>query len=461
MTAELTGLTATEMLASYRTRSLSPVEVTQACLDRIDQTDQVVNAFSMVDGDAALAQARESAERWANARPAGLLDGVPVAVKDMFVTKDWPTLKGSNAFDADAPAEHDAPVVTALKRHGAVLPGKTTTPEFAWKGVTDSARHGVTRNPWDPSKTAGGSSGGSAAAVSLGQVPLALGTDGGGSIRIPGAFCSVTGIKPTYGTVPLWPVSPFGTLAHAGPMSRTVMDTALLLDVMAAPDHRDWTALAPTRGSFRENLDGGVADVRIAFSVDLGFVDIDPHVAAVVQQAVAAFTELGAHVEAVDPGFTDPREDFETLWHTGAAFATRGMDIDDPGLAEICADGRSRSAMDYLEATARRGELGVAMGAFHEDWDLLVTPTVPITAFEAGHEVPPGSSDPRWPSWTPFTYPFNLTQQPAVTVPCGFDAQGLPIGLQIVGPRHADSLVLRAAAAYESENPIYRQQPAL
>jgi aspartyl-tRNA(Asn)/glutamyl-tRNA(Gln) amidotransferase subunit A len=380
-----------------------------------------------------------------------------VAIKDVFPTRGWPTLRGSRAIDPAGPWEDDAPAVAALRRHGAVLPGKTTTPEFGWKGVTDSPLHGVTRNPWDLSRTAGGSSGGSSAALTAGMVPLALGTDGGGSIRIPCGFCGLPGIKPTYGRVPAWPASPFGTVAHAGPMARTVTDVALLLDVLSEPDPRDWSALPPPERSFLDGLEDGVRGLRVAFSPDLGYVDVDPEVAAAVVRAVEALADLGAHVDRADPGFDDPRETFDALWSGGAAKLVADLgspaDVFDPGFAAMAAVGGARSLVDYLREVARRDELGIRMSRFYADWDLLVTPTLPIPAFEAGVEVPEGWPGRGWPSWTPFTYPFNLTQQPAATIPCGFTAAGLPIGLHIVGPRYADALVLRAARAYEAAHP--------
>ncbi len=448
------ALTAAELIAAYRAGDLSPVEATEDCLARIERRDPELNAFCLVDGERALADARGSEARWARGEPAGPLDGVPVGVKDLLVTRGWPTLRGSKAVDPAGPWEDDAPVVAALRRSGAVLPGKTTTPELGWKGVTDSALEGVTRNPWDPAKTPGGSSGGSSAAIAAGMVPLALGTDGGGSIRIPCGFSGLAGLKPTFGRVPAWPASPFGPVAHVGPMARTVTDTALLLDVMAEPDARDWQALPPARTSFAAGIDDGAEGLRLAFSPELGYAAVDPEVAAIVNRAALAFAELGAHVELADPGFADPREAFDVLWHSGAARAVALTgDVDDPGLCEIAAAGRGHAATDYIAALQARDALALEMSLFHEQWDLLLTPTLPIPAFEAGRETPEGASDPRWPGWPPFTYPFNMTQQPAATVPCGFTEAGLPVGLQIVGPRHADALVLRAARAYEAAHP--------
>ena len=449
-------LPAAELVAAYAARELSPVDVAEAALRRIAAGDDELNAFCLVDPEPAEAEAEASEARWARGEPAGPLDGVPVAIKDLLLTRGWPTLRGSTAIDPDGPWEDDAPVVAALRRSGAILAGKTTTPELGWKGVTDSRLTGVTRNPWDPSKTPGGSSGGSAAALAAGMVALALGTDGGGSIRIPCAFCGLPGLKATFGRVPAWPASPFGPVSHVGPMARTVTDLALLLDVIAAPDARDWQQLPPATRSFAAGIEDGVAGLRIAFSPGLGHAAVDPEVASLVARAAHAFAALGARVEQVDPGFADPRETFDVLWSTGAARAVAALpttDGVDPGLAEMAAQGRTHSGLDYLRACGERDQLAIAMSRFHEAWDLLLTPAMPIAAFEAGREVPEGSADPRWPGWTPFTYPFNLTQQPAATVPCGFTEAGLPVGLQIVGPRHADALVLRAARSYERAHP--------
>lgn len=461
---DITRLTAHELVDAYRERRLSPVRATEAALARIDALDTEVNAFCLVEAETSLDAARDSEARWADGRPAGLLDGVPVAVKDVFLTRGWPTRKGSEAIGADGPWNEDAPAVARLREHGAVLSGKTTTPELGWKGVTDSPLTGVTGNPWDPRRTAGGSSGGSAAAVVLGMSPLATGTDGGGSIRIPAGFSGLAGIKPTFGRVPHYPSSPFGTLAHAGPMARTVADVALFLDVMAKPDPRDWRALPPPRKRFTEQLDGDIEGVRVAFSPTLGFAELDDEVERSVRQAVEELEALGAQVEETDPGFADPIDYFNVLWYAGTATALAGFDEDerqkmDPGLREVAEIGAGYSAVDWLRAAARRNELGVAMSAFHQTYDLLVTPTLPIPAFDAGVEVPAGWPKPRWTSWTPFTYPFNLTQQPAASVPCGLTSEGLPVGLQIVGDRHADALVLRAADAYERTDPMGTATP--
>ncbi len=462
--AELAYVSAVDLVDRYRSGALSPVEATEAVLARVEAANDRVNAFCLVDADRALASARESQERWQRGEPAGPLDGVPVSIKDLILTAGWPTLRGSRTIDPAGPWELDAPCVARLRESGAVLFGKTTTPELGWKGVTDNPLTGVTGNPWDPAKTSGGSSGGSAAAVALGMGPLSVGTDGGGSVRIPGGCCGIVALKPTYGRVPHWPASPFGTLAHAGPMTWTVTDAALLLDVLAGPDPRDWSALPPPAGSYADGLDTGVAGMRVAASLDLGYVDVDPEVADAFAAAVAAFRELGAEVDEVDPGFADPVDAFHELWFPGAAKIVAALSDEqraliDPGLDEIAAEGEEMSALDYLAGVAERMALGVRMGAFHRTYDLLLTPTLPLPAFAAGREVPDGSREPRWTSWSPYSYPFNMTQQPAATVPCGFTAAGLPVGLQVVGPRHADATVLRACRAFEQARPWHDRRP--
>ncbi|MGW2958214.1 amidase [Streptomyces sp. NPDC001220] len=454
---DLTDLTARQLLDGYRSGEFGPVEAVRAALERASRIQPEVNAFVRLTEEDALAQAAESAERWRRGEPRGLVDGVPVTVKDILLMRGHPTLRGSRTISADGSWDEDAPSVARLREHGAVFIGKTTTPEYGWKGVTDSPLSGITRNPYDPSRTAGGSSGGSAAAVALGAGPLSLGTDGGGSVRIPAAFCGVFALKPTYGRVPLYPASAFGTLSHVGPMTRDAADAALLLDVIGTPDARDWSALGPAPGPFTAGLSGGVRGLRVAFSPTLGGqVAVGPGVAAAVRRAVTRLAELGAYVEETDPDFSDPVEAFHALWFAGAARVTQRLspeqrELLDPGLREICGQGARLSALEYLAAVDVRMDLGRRMGLFHERYDLLVTPTLPITAFEAGAEVPENAGFRRWTGWTPFTYPFNLTQQPAATVPVGVDGAGLPVGLQLVAARHRDDLVLRAAhALYEA-----------
>ncbi|CCF64528.1 putative glutamyl-tRNA(Gln) amidotransferase subunit A (Glu-ADT subunit A) [Nocardia cyriacigeorgica GUH-2] len=444
------AMTAVELVSAYTAGALSPVEATEAILAAIAERDGALNAYCLVDPDRALVQAKESEGRWQAGHARGLLDGVPISIKDVFLTEGWPTRRGSTCIDPAGPWPVDSPVAARLREDGMVLLGKTTTPEIAWKAVTDSPLTGVTRNPVDPALTAGGSSGGSAAAVAAGLGPVSVGTDGGGSVRIPASFCGIVGFKPTHGRIPLYPASPFGPLAHAGPMARTVEDAALLMDILSLPDPRDPTALAPTLSTFRSQMQRDVRGITVAWSPTLGFADVDPEVAAIVESAVQRLGAAELRVVPADPGFGDPREAFEVLWAVGAAamlasFGPEARERVDPGLRRVWELGESLSGVDYLAARETAAAVGIAMGLFHTAYDVLITPTMPITAFSAGHDVPPGSDLTGWPQWTPFTYPFNLSQQPAISIPVGTTAAGLPVGMQIVGPRHSDDLVLAVA----------------
>ena len=458
MATDPADFSATELLAAYRAKRLSPVEATRAVLSRVEALNPVLNCFCFLDPESALANARESEARWMKGEPRGLVDGVPTSIKDLLYTKGWPTLRGSKTVDPRGPWNDDAPCVARLREHGAVLLGKTATPEFGWKGVTDGPLSGITRNPWNPKMTPGGSSGGGAAAVSSGMGPLTVGTDGGGSIRIPCAFTGLVGIKPSFGRVPAWPLSPMGTVAHAGPMTRSVADAALMMNVITLPDSRDWHSLPWDPRDYRVGLEDGVKGLRIAYSADLGYAQVDPEVAKIVKKAVRAFSDLGAIVENEDPGFDGALQLFAEHWFPGAASVVRGIPaakrkLMDKGLLEVARDGEKVTTAQYLDAMKRRGALGELMNHFHSRFDLLVTPTVPLPAFKAGREVSGLMKEKRWTDWTPFSYPFNLTQQPAATVPCGLTKAGLPVGLHIVGPRYLDALVLRAARAFESTHP--------
>lgn len=458
-------LPATELLKHYRRKSLSPVEVTKAILARIEAVDKHVNAFCLVDAEAALAAARASEARWMQREPRGMVDGVPATVKDLILSEDWPTLRGSKTVARNQNWPEDAPAVARLREEGAVLLGKTTTPEYGWKGVTDSPLTGITRNPWDTSKTPGGSSGGAAAAAALGMGCLHIGTDGGGSIRMPAGFTGIFGLKAHFGRVPAFPASPMGTLSHVGPMTRTVGDTALMMNAIAMPDARDWFSLPYDGRDYRIGLEDGVEGLRIAYSPALGYAKVDPEIAEAVKRAVQVFVDMGAEVDEVDPGFEDPALVFRTHWYFGAANLYRKLTPEqrklmDPGFVEVAEEGLTYTSEQIAKAAEARSALGLTMNLFHESYDLLLTPTLPLPAFEAGIEFPAGKGFTRWPDWSPFSHPFNLTQQPAASAPCGFTKAGLPIGLQIVGPAHADSLVLQAARAYEAAHPFVMPKAA-
>ncbi len=463
MSTELTNLSAIALIDRYRNRTLSPVEVTTAALERIDRYEPQVNAFALVDREKALADARASEARWQKGEPLGAVDGIPTTVKDLLLTKGWPTLRGSKAIFPDRPWEEDAPAVAHLRSRGAVFLGKTTTSEFGWKGVTESPLTGITRNPWNLDLTPGGSSGGAAVAAALGLGTLHVSTDGGGSTRLPAAFTGVFGFKPTFGRVAGYPSAHTTTLFHIGATTRTVEDAALLLNAIAHPDTRDWHALPVDATDYLQNLAQGVAGLRIAYSPDFGYAAVDPEVAALVASAVKVFTDLGAIVEEVDPIFENPYPIFRIFWITSAAkllrsFAAAQRELVEVGLQASAEAGEHISLEEYQNAIDARESLGRHLSLFHQKYDLLLSPTVPIAAFPVRQGSPQSDLYPQGLNWTPFTYPFNLTQQPAASVPVGFTQAGLPVGLQIVGAKYRDALVLRAARAYETVHPFARPE---
>ncbi len=455
---------AAKLVKGYARKKFSPVEVAQSCLAQIERHDKSLNAMVQVRPEEALAAARESEKRWLRGEPQGPVDGVPALVKDLLLVRGWPTLRGSRTVDKSQAWDQDAPSVARLRECGAVFLGSTTTPEFGWKGVTDSPLTGITRNPWDKTKTPGGSSGGSAAAAAAGYAPLTLGTDGGGSIRIPAGFTGIFGHKPSFGRVPAWPLSPFGTVAHVGPMTRSVKDACLMMNVIAQPDARDWHSLPYDGVDYTARLGKGIKGLRIAFSPALGYVEVDPEIASLVRNAVKVLEEMGARVEEKDPGFTDPAPCFRVLWWAGARALLGKLPADkrkllDPALADVVDQAKSITLDEYQEAARERGLLGSQMRQFMEGYDLLVTPTLPIPAFEAGKLSPAPDKTGKWVNWTPFSYPFNLTQQPAASVPCGFTPQGLPAGLHLVGRMFDDRTVLNVAHAYERATQWHKAKP--
>ncbi len=466
MTTDLTQCPAHELIGLYRSGQASPVEATQAVLSRIDRLNPQLNAFCLVDADAALSAARASEARWQAHRrsgaPVGELEGVPTSIKDLILTRGWPTLRGSRTIDPKQPWDIDAPATARLREAGAVLLGKTTTPEFGCKGETNSPATGITRNPWNPDCTPGGSSGGTAAAVAAGLGPLSVGTDGAGSVRIPAAFCGNVGLKPSFGRVPAYPLSPFGTVAHLGPHTMSVRDAALMMNVLKQADARDWTALPPDTRDYTVGLDDGIRGLRIAYSPTLGYAkNVHPEIAAAVDAAVRQLQALGAQVEQVDPGFEDPLEITTGLWFLGAHTVWSGLSpaqqaLTDPDFRAEAELGAQLSALQVQQLNQRRGVLGSHMRQFMQRYDLLVTPSVAVPAFEARAAGAVPMNPASMLGWTPFSYPFNLTQQPAVSVPCGLTRAGLPMGLQIVGPMFGDALVLRAARAFESVQPVAR-----
>lgn len=449
MQGDLCELTAQELQEIYRNGIGSPVEVMAAVLQRIERLDPGVNAFCQIAPDA-LDMARASETRWQRKRPLGPLDGVPISVKDNVAVAGLATRYGSRVTD-ETPSPHDSPCVARLRESGAICFAKTTLPDFAHKIVTDSPLTGVTRNPWDTDRTPGGSSGGAAAAVALGMAPAAIGTDGGGSIRIPAAFTGTFGFKPSFGRVPHAPRGPFGLLSHVGPMTRCVSDAARILTVISRPDSRDWYALPFDASDYELGLKckpipGGV---RIAYSPSLGLaVTPETVVHDALMRTVDTFRELGAKVQAQDPpGIARCNAIHSTLWPACCRQLTEGMADGgatlDPSLQAYSEAGAAISRQTLLGALIERGEIGAAVNAFFERYDLVICPVYPRVAMPLA-ELP--ASDGLFPHFTAWCNQLGL---PAASVYTGTTSEGLPVGIQIVGGRHADALVLWASHILE------------
>ena len=458
-------MSATELVGRVRRKELSPVEVAEATLRHVEALNPELNAFCTLTPEIAMAQARE-AESAVMRGEAGPLCGVPFSVKDLLLTRGVRTMRGSH-INANFIPEEDAPVVTRLAQAGGIMLGKTTTPEYGWKGVTDSPLTGITRNPWNPAKTPGGSSGGASAQVAAGMGPLAIGTDGGGSIRIPSAFTGIFGIKPTFGRVPVYPGSAHDMLSHTGPMTRTVADAALMLAVMAGPHPSDRLCLDGAPDDYVGRLGEGIQGLRVAWSADLGFADVHPDVLQRCREALPAFEEAGCVVEEWTPDFPDCQDAFihTYLGGLGASLGSqlaKWRDQLDPGLVTCIEASLELTAGQLTSAQIRRLQYYDQMRLFFERYDLLLTPAVAQPAFDVGRLTPDGSGDvAAMFGWTPFSYQFNYTGHPAASVPVGFTAGGLPVGLQIVGPRFADLRVLQASAVLESMRPWAQHWPGM
>ena len=451
---------AAELTHAYRTKALSPVEATRSILSRIEALNGALNAYCRLDAEGALDAARASEARWVRGEPQGLLDGVPVSIKDVLLTRGMPTLHGSRTVSADQPWTDDAPATARLREHGAVILGKTTTPELGHKFVTDSPLTGITRNPWNLERSPGGSSGGAAAAVAAGLGPLAVGTDGGGSIRIPATWSGVVGHKPTAGRVPTWPPSRWGALSHVGPMARSVGDAALLLTVLAGADRRDAASLPPDGRDYRIGLEDGVAGLRVAYSPDLGLAEVDPEIATSVEEAARTLERLGARLTTIGPpGIEAIVPTHRTCYMAIFAQFLAGLapaqhDLLDPYLRAGAEAGQKITAAEYHAALLTRQAVAARMEALFTEHDLLVLP---------GFHVPPppvpGLPDGLRGKAPALTCWANHTGQPVVSLPCGLTRDRLPIGVQIAGPRFADALVLRAARAYEGARGPFPHPP--
>ena len=457
--------------AQIRTCSLTPAELLELSLESIETHNPTFRAF----GDIYAAEARDYAETLtqeaASGEIRGPLHGIPFGIKDLFSTAGLRTTRGSLTA-LDSVPDRDAPIIARLKRAGAIIVGKTATTEFGWTGSSISRVFGNGRNPWNPQLTSGGSSSGSAIAVAARMVPATLGSDGGGSVRIPGSFCGVFALKGTLGRIPTWPWSATEMLSHAGPITRTVRDSALLFDILSGPDPLDHQALPAPSESFSARCDEPLRPLRIAYCPTLFDVSVDAVIAKAVDAAVRKLADrLPVTVEQKVLPWQDPLPIFETLWTGGRGVAygkslADRMDQLDPGFAALIECSRDISLASYLTAMQRRAEFAIQVHALFEEVDLIITPTLPILPFDADETAPPEYRDAKdsavpWARWTPFTYPFNVSGNPAASIPCGWSPDGLPIGMQVIGPRFADADVLQFCAAFEAMSPWDDIAPAI
>ncbi|HVY17625.1 MAG TPA: amidase [Rhodopila sp.] len=468
MNAEDLGyLPATKLAAMIKAKAISPVEYMQALLDRIEAVEPKVNAFAHVAADQAMDAARKAEAQVMAGEKLGRLHGLPATIKDLAITKAMPTQMGSKIYAGNQPAE-DAPIVTRLQAEGAIIVGKTTTSEFGWTGVSHSPLTGITHNPWKYGYNAGASSAGAGAAAAAGYGPLHQGSDGAGSIRMPSHFCGVFGLKPSFGRVPNYPVSTNDMTSHLGPMTRTVADAALMLEVMAGPHPLDYSSLEAWPAPYGARLAEGIKGLKVAYSPDLGFAKVDPEVAELVKKAVGRFAELGATVEQVATPWAPPGPDLVRFtWPAHLArlipHLAKWESQMDPGLVACIKESVSVSMKDYQLMRDTKMAYVSSIHRWFQDWDLLLTPAVSVAAFPAELLQPPHWPQHPWDwiSWAEFSYPFNMSWNPAASVPCGFTQEGLPVGLQVVGRRFDDLGVLKAAAAFEAVQPWADKRPKL
>jgi Asp-tRNA(Asn)/Glu-tRNA(Gln) amidotransferase A subunit family amidase len=443
---------------AIRSGRRTAVDVVEESLQRIGSGNAEINAFTIVFGDEARLAAAEADRRVGGGGALPPLLGVPVSVKDHIWMAGVPATNGSVALVDFTPPE-DCTAVERLRAAGAVIVGKTNNPEFCYRGFTDNLVYGLTRNPWDLGRTPGGSSGGAAAGIAAGMTPLALGTDGGGSIRIPASFCGVAGHKPTFGLVPKEPgFKGWKSLSVHGPITRSVRDAALLLEVIAGPAATDDTTGPVGFSTTDADLRRPLAGLRVAYSADLGILPVNTDVRRVFGQAVAWFEELGCHVAADHPDTGHPAE----LWNTIAlaeGYSSEGPLLEEfrermsPGTAELVEAGRDISGAQYVDALHEKNRYTRRWAEFFTRYDLLLLPSAQLTAFPVGLTTPTEIEgqpvDPFFDDWCSIYLPANLTGMPATSVPAGFGDDGLPVGIQVMGPRWADATTLSAAAAFE------------
>lgn len=454
MSAEFDTMSATEMRRRVAAKEISPVELTKRALEKAEATQATLNAFYLLMPDEALATARQAEAAVIQGDPLGPIHGVPFSAKDLMAVKGVGYASGSLTMKSNI-ASVDAPAVERAKAAGGILIGKTTTSEFGCKPVGDNRLTGVTRHPWNLDKTPGGSSAGAAASVAAGITPFALGTDGGGSIRIPASFCGLAGIKGQFGRVPVWPTSATPTLAHVGPLARSVEDASLLFSVIAGFDRRDAYGVAGPVPDVMAALNQPVAGMKVAYSPTLGYARPSAEVLKLTDRAADTLRGLGCEVDVVEKVFeTDPADLWTAEFYAGVGIRLRSFmenqrDLLDPAVADVLEPALIQDMRDYYTKVFARYALRETVRDFFERYDALISPVLPVSSLDAGKNIPDGLDDRNLVSWVYFTYPFNLTGQPAASVCAGIAADGMPVGLQIVGRSHCEQDVVRLAAAFE------------
>ncbi len=463
---------ATELGRLIRARKLSPVELTDAVLARIDRLNPKLNTYLTVTADHARELAKAAEARALRGELRGPLDGIPYSIKDLEPTAGIRTTYGSKFFEQNVPTE-DGVVAARLRASGGVLLGKTNTPHFGYKDMCDNLLGPPCKNPWNLARTSGASSGGAGSAVAAGLGPLAHGSDGSGSIRIPSALCGIFGLKPSLGRVPYWPSQDlWNTRSHNGPMTRTVRDGALLLQAMAGPDSRDPLSIDAPAADYLAACEGDLAGLRVGWSRDLGFAAVDPEVGEIAGAAARRFADLGGDVEEAKIDWGHPYEFHKIIYSTHVAArnherALARPDWIEPTLMRMILDAAKITGIEYVQALVARTAFAERVRATFERYDLLLTPQMPVAAWPADpgpfEGLPDLGGKPAHSIFdrVPFMYPFNLTGQPAANVPCGFTREQLPVGLQIVGRWHRETDVFRAAAAFEALQPWAAQRPPL
>ena len=462
MKQQLFKMSATSLIEMFQKKETNPLEVSLEVIKNLKKNNKKINAFVDYDEDKIIEQAKASSARWDKKKIIGLLDGVPISIKDLIITKDYSTKRGSYVESIPVINERDAPVVTKIKNHGGVILGKTTTPEFGHKGTTQSNRYGNTLNPWDLNLNSGGSSGGSSAAVASGFGPLSIGTDGGGSVRIPCSFCGLFGHKPTFGRIPAYPLSPFGTVANIGPISRIVNDSAILMNVIATPHIDDWYSLPAENIDYTEHNFANIKSLRIGVIKNFGMekffsnLNVEEEISLKIDEAIQVMKNEGLQIiDNIDLDWPhNPADIFKIMWQAGAANLSKKISNDDfskidKNFLGFIDQGNNYSIFDLMEAEAKRAENAVFLSHIFDELDIIIGPTMPVASFAAEKNVPEGWDQSDIFSWTPYTYPFNLTKHPASTINCNFTNNNLPVGLQIVAPLYHDIICFKLAAYLE------------